>query len=211
MYRNQIAVVDKILLDRVALFFLVFTESKDIEEILDDDEEEEEEEEEVEEECEEEQECVGESNYIVEEIPESEIELEVHHQDEHSQDQNSVELEVYLEDDGEVHEEEDEVVEQPEVKMSRESHRSPAPSNTNMVARKCDNHVQIPISLSDSENDKDDLESKEFMAEFITLQTSCPAPGRHVCNLCHKEFKFSKWLHSHMKSHSNWIKVGLLV
>lgn len=192
---------------------LLFTGSKDIEEILDDDDDEEEEEE-VEEECEEEQEGVGESNYIVEEIPDSEFELEEDHQDEHSQDQDSVELDVYMEDNGEVHEEECEVVEQPQVITSseepRESHRSPAPSNTNMVVRKCDNHVQMPVSLSDSENDKDDLESKEFMAEFITLQTSCPAPGRHVCNLCHKEFKFSKWLHSHMKSHSNWIKVGLL-
>lgn len=44
-------------------------------------------------------------------------------------------------------------------------------------------------------------------AEFVSAQTSCPYPGLFVCNLCRKEFKHSKWLQTHMKSHSNWIKV----
>lgn len=44
-------------------------------------------------------------------------------------------------------------------------------------------------------------------AEFISMQTSCPYPGRFICNLCRKEFKHVRWLNTHMKSHSNWIKV----
>lgn len=46
-----------------------------------------------------------------------------------------------------------------------------------------------------------------IVAEFVSAQTSCPYPGLFVCNLCRKEFKHSKWLQTHMKSHSNWIKV----
>ena len=51
-------------------------------------------------------------------------------------------------------------------------------------------------------------EDKQYMAEFISLQTSCPYPGLFVCNLCRKEFKHSKWLQTHMKQHSNWLKVS---
>lgn len=47
------------------------------------------------------------------------------------------------------------------------------------------------------------------IAEFVSAQTSCPYPGLFVCNLCRKEFKHSKWLQTHMKSHSNWIKVTI--
>lgn len=59
------------------------------------------------------------------------------------------------------------------------------------------------LTVSDTEEQED----KEYLAEFISLQTSCPSPGRYICNLCRKEFKHSKWLHTHMKQHSNWIKV----
>lgn len=44
-------------------------------------------------------------------------------------------------------------------------------------------------------------------AEFMAHQTSCPSPGRYVCNLCRKEFSQPKWLQTHMSSHSNWLKV----
>lgn len=50
-----------------------------------------------------------------------------------------------------------------------------------------------------------------FSAEFVSAQTSCPYPGLFVCNLCRKEFKHSKWLQTHMKSHSNWIKVTIFI
>lgn len=57
-------------------------------------------------------------------------------------------------------------------------------------------------------SDESDTEDKLYLAEFISLQTSCPQPGRYVCNLCRKEFKHSRWLQTHMKSHSNWIKAN---
>ncbi|XP_055709048.1 zinc finger and BTB domain-containing protein 17 [Phlebotomus papatasi] len=60
------------------------------------------------------------------------------------------------------------------------------------------------LTVSDTEEQED----KEYLAEFISLQTSCPSPGRYICNLCRKEFKHSKWLHTHMKQHSNWIKAN---
>ena len=73
--------------------------------------------------------------------------------------------------------------------------------------KKIDQNIQQSVeSIADSD---DDADTRELMASFITSQTSCPEPGRHVCNLCQKEFRFSKWLHNHMKSHSNWIKVGI--
>lgn len=213
---------------------MILAASKDIEEILDDDDDEEDEEEAEEdheedldheesgelEDCDEaEPECEEEPNYVVEEIPESEIELEIDHQhQQHSHDQVSSEIEVYVEDEEEAAEEVDPELIVQSVDLCESPHPA-TPFTTNsphLIAVQCDNHAgheQSTVSISDSEggcdeDDGADSQRKEFMAEFITLQTSCPAPGRHVCNLCHKEFKFSKWLHSHMKSHSNWIKVG---
>lgn len=52
-----------------------------------------------------------------------------------------------------------------------------------------------------------DDEEKQ-LAEFMTYQTSCPSPGRYVCNLCRKEFSQPKWLQTHMSSHSNWLKAN---
>lgn len=54
----------------------------------------------------------------------------------------------------------------------------------------------------------DPEDDKELLAEFMAQQTRCEGPGRYVCNLCRKEFKHHKWLTSHMKSHSNWIKAN---
>lgn len=73
-----------------------------------------------------------------------------------------------------------------------------------------DGGVTFTLAVSDAESETEDKQYLDsfISAEFITLQTSCPSPGRFVCNLCHKEFKHSKWLRSHMKSHSNWIKAN---
>lgn len=43
----------------------------------------------------------------------------------------------------------------------------------------------------------------EFMANQVTFQNNV-----HVCNLCQTEFKHVKWLQTHMKQHSNWIKAN---
>ncbi|XP_053665160.1 zinc finger protein 774 [Anopheles marshallii] len=60
---------------------------------------------------------------------------------------------------------------------------------------------------AETECEESDDEEKQI-AEFLTYQTSCPSPGRYVCNLCHKEFNQPKWLHLHMSSHTNWIKAN---
>lgn len=57
-----------------------------------------------------------------------------------------------------------------------------------------------------TECESDDEEKK--LAEFMNYQTSCPSPGRFVCNLCRKEFSQKKWLQTHMSSHSNWLKAN---
>ncbi|XP_055624379.1 zinc finger protein 39 isoform X2 [Toxorhynchites rutilus septentrionalis] len=58
--------------------------------------------------------------------------------------------------------------------------------------------------ITDCESDDDEKK----LAEFMTYQTSCPSPGRYVCNLCRKEFSQPKWLQTHMSSHSNWLKAN---
>jgi hypothetical protein len=63
----------------------------------------------------------------------------------------------------------------------------------------------IVTHLEESETE---IEDKQLMADFLAQQTRCEGPGRHICNLCSKEFKHVKWLHSHMKSHSNWIRAN---
>ncbi|XP_053676154.1 zinc finger protein 26 [Anopheles nili] len=60
---------------------------------------------------------------------------------------------------------------------------------------------------AETECEETDDEEKQI-AEFLAFQTSCPSPGRYVCNLCHKEFNQPKWLHLHMSSHTNWIKAN---
>uniref|UniRef100_A0A182PXJ5 Protein krueppel n=1 Tax=Anopheles epiroticus TaxID=199890 RepID=A0A182PXJ5_9DIPT len=60
---------------------------------------------------------------------------------------------------------------------------------------------------AETECEESDDEEK-LIAEFLTYQTSCPKPGRYVCNLCHKEFNQAKWLQLHMSSHTNWIKAN---
>lgn len=58
--------------------------------------------------------------------------------------------------------------------------------------------------ITDCETDDEEKQ----LAEFMTYQTSCPSPGRYVCNLCRKEFSQPKWLQTHMSSHSNWLKAN---
>ncbi|KAH9645562.1 hypothetical protein HF086_005211 [Spodoptera exigua] len=56
---------------------------------------------------------------------------------------------------------------------------------------------------------------QETKIEFVEVEkmvlfqaTATMPPGRHVCNLCHKEFKHARWLKQHMRSHTNWIKAN---
>ncbi|XP_058831104.1 zinc finger and SCAN domain-containing protein 2 [Topomyia yanbarensis] len=65
-------------------------------------------------------------------------------------------------------------------------------------------HLEEELYISDCESDDDEKQ----LAEFMTYQTSCPSPGRYVCNLCRKEFSQPKWLQTHMSSHSNWLKAN---
>lgn len=64
--------------------------------------------------------------------------------------------------------------------------------------------IEETFYLSDCESDDEEKQLAEFMAH----QTSCPSPGRYVCNLCRKEFSQPKWLQTHMSSHSNWLKAN---
>lgn len=167
-----------------------------------DEDDEEDEEEELEEDEEED------PSYIVEEIPDSEYELEIDQQREGDEQEVEQEIEIFVEHSDaepfhEAAEEEEEGDEEEEAQLLETqptSEDTTATSNAtsgHLVAIPCDNHVEISPSDSD-----EDAEQK-----FISQQTSCPAPGRYICNLCHREFKYSKWLHGHMKYHSNWIKV----
>ena len=60
------------------------------------------------------------------------------------------------------------------------------------------------------EEDSDNDDSKKF-AEFLKFQTESQSVYKHICKLCRKEFRHVKWLHTHMKSHSNWIKANIKV
>uniref|UniRef100_A0A2H1WCY5 SFRICE_019027 n=1 Tax=Spodoptera frugiperda TaxID=7108 RepID=A0A2H1WCY5_SPOFR len=58
--------------------------------------------------------------------------------------------------------------------------------------------------------DKEGLNSDEenYLQMVLFQATATMPPGRHVCNLCHKEFKHARWLKQHMRSHTNWIKAN---
>ncbi|KAI8442352.1 hypothetical protein MSG28_005878 [Choristoneura fumiferana] len=51
-------------------------------------------------------------------------------------------------------------------------------------------------------------DEENYLQLVVFQTTSSVAPGRHVCNLCHKEFKHARWLKLHMRSHTNWIKAN---
>lgn len=154
-------------------------------------------------------------NYIIEEIDEEELEamqsnksqenqtLVEEYQEEIEDPEEELELEEQTEDtnddDGDI-----EIVIEEDLLAAASSKFMATVVTLPPHTKKCSNHVPIPVSMAEM----GDPEDKEFMAQFISLQTSCPAPGRHVCNLCHKEYKLVHSLHNHMKSHSNWIKVG---
>lgn len=76
--------------------------------------------------------------------------------------------------------------------------------------------LQVPSPIAGTQQiiqnvvveESEGLDDKQLLAEFMTQQTRCEGPGRFVCNLCRKEFKHLKWLQSHIKSHTNWIKAN---
>ncbi|KPJ01114.1 Zinc finger protein 26 [Papilio xuthus] len=74
---------------------------------------------------------------------------------------------------------------------------------TNFEVNKEQNNEQAPSK------DEEALTMDENYMQMVVFQvTSSVSPGRHVCNLCHKEFKHGRWLKLHMRSHTNWIKAN---
>lgn len=153
------------------------------EDVLEEDEEAEDEEELEEEEDGEEE------GYIVEEIQESEYELEIDQQHQNEEELVS-DVEIFVDSRGQ------EVTQEDVVEVNDHE-------NTPASPQKLTDSIEIEFV-----EDSDGPEETDLMAEFISQQTSCPTPGRHVCKLCQKEFKNSKSLYSHMKLHSNWFKVS---
>ncbi|CAG9104390.1 unnamed protein product [Plutella xylostella] len=75
----------------------------------------------------------------------------------------------------------------------------------------------VPVAEKQQESPTNQLDKpdealnsdEENYLQLVVFQASATvAPGRHVCNLCHKEFKHARWLKQHMRSHSNWIKAN---
>ncbi|KFB43494.1 AGAP004729-PA-like protein [Anopheles sinensis] len=69
-----------------------------------------------------------------------------------------------------------------------------------------DTEIEYYAQTECEETDEEEKQIGADTTDFVTFQTSCPSPGRYVCNLCHKEFNQPKWLQMHMSSHANWIK-----
>ncbi|GBP85638.1 Zinc finger and BTB domain-containing protein 49 [Eumeta japonica] len=60
-----------------------------------------------------------------------------------------------------------------------------------------------------AEGKQEEQSDDESYLQMVVLQASTTmTAGRHVCNLCHKEFKHARWLKHHMRMHSNWIKAN---
>lgn len=66
--------------------------------------------------------------------------------------------------------------------------------------------IEVEVEEEQQQSETEESEDKEFVDMFINMQTAC-LDGHYICNLCRKEFKFAKSLQTHMKKHSNWIKV----
>ncbi|CAK1541505.1 unnamed protein product [Leptosia nina] len=49
---------------------------------------------------------------------------------------------------------------------------------------------------------------EENYLQMVVFQSTTTSAGRHICNLCHKEFKHARWLKQHLNSHTNWIKAN---
>uniref|UniRef100_A0A182J9R6 Protein krueppel n=1 Tax=Anopheles atroparvus TaxID=41427 RepID=A0A182J9R6_ANOAO len=71
-----------------------------------------------------------------------------------------------------------------------------------------DTEIEYYAQTECEETDEEEKQIGADTTDFVTYQTSCPSPGRYVCNLCHKEFNQPKWLQMHMSSHANWIKAN---
>lgn len=78
--------------------------------------------------------------------------------------------------------------------------------NTNSLVSDQFIYVENDEESQSEDESQSEFDEKQYLAEFMTQTTS--ANNSHSCNLCHKEFKHVKWLQSHMKSHSNWIKAN---
>lgn len=119
-----------------------------------------------------------------------------HHQDHDEQEEHEIE-EHELEQDHDL-----------ELEQEQEQELEHELEHTQETIEIHEEELEEGVTYTLAISDDSDQEDKQYIAEFITLQTSCPSPGRFICNLCHKEFKHNKWLRSHMKQHSNWIKVN---
>ncbi|KAI5635684.1 c2H2-type zinc finger domain-containing protein [Phthorimaea operculella] len=66
----------------------------------------------------------------------------------------------------------------------------------------------LPSTSAPKEEEALNSDEENYLQLVVFQATSTVSPGRHVCNLCHKEFKHARWLKQHMRSHSNWIKAN---
>ncbi|XP_059054181.1 zinc finger protein 585B-like [Achroia grisella] len=67
---------------------------------------------------------------------------------------------------------------------------------------------EAPTPATSKDDDALNSDEENYLQLVVFQATSTVTPGRHVCNLCHKEFKHARWLKQHMRSHTNWIKAN---
>ncbi|XP_063696819.1 zinc finger protein SNAI2-like isoform X2 [Culicoides brevitarsis] len=70
-----------------------------------------------------------------------------------------------------------------------------------------DENIEDVEDADENEEIESENEEKQLLAEFMANQTTTK-DNLHICNLCQNSFKHVKWLQSHMKSHSNWMKAN---
>ncbi|XP_047511481.1 zinc finger protein 436-like isoform X3 [Pieris napi] len=80
---------------------------------------------------------------------------------------------------------------------------------TQEILQKEDFDIDKLQTIPDQPKEDEALNSdEENYLQMVVFQSTTTAAGRHVCNLCHKEFKHARWLKQHLKSHTNWIKAN---
>ncbi|CAB3246462.1 unnamed protein product [Arctia plantaginis] len=91
--------------------------------------------------------------------------------------------------------------------FNTDSAQTPTPASEQDTKEEFEEKLE---SASNTPKEKDGLNSDEenYLQLVVFQATSTVSPGRHVCNLCHKEFKHPRWLKQHMRSHTNWIKAN---
>ncbi|XP_050666622.1 zinc finger protein 431-like isoform X2 [Leptidea sinapis] len=86
------------------------------------------------------------------------------------------------------------------------------PLQTNQEINKNDFEMEKiqPETKAEQKDENEALNSDEenYLQMVVFQSNNLVGPGRHMCNLCHKEFKHARWLKLHMRSHSNWIKAN---